>query len=376
MAEVRFENVTKDFGGERPAVKDFDLQIADKEFLVLVGPSGCGKSTTLRMLAGLEEITSGRIYIGDRLVNDVAAKDRDIAMVFQSYALYPHMSVFDNMAFGLKLRKVKKDEIRNRVEVAARTLGIEELLKRKPRALSGGQRQRVALGRAIVRSPAVFLFDEPLSNLDAKLRVQTRAEISKLHLRLGTTFVYVTHDQVEAMTMATRIVVMKDGLIQQVGTPSELYDYPTNMFVAGFIGSPSMNFFEGTVMKDDGGLFLDLPGFQLPLPPERAPDIEARAGKPIVAGVRPENIHAREYTPPGTRTAEFESEVEVAELLGNETIAHLSIGEETFLARLDPRVQARPGEKLPLAIDIERVQIFDRESEERLGEAKPTTKPA
>ncbi|MEX0682787.1 MAG: sn-glycerol-3-phosphate ABC transporter ATP-binding protein UgpC [Dehalococcoidia bacterium] len=375
MASVTFEHVYKDFGGEQPAVIDFDLEIADKEFLVLVGPSGCGKSTTLRMLAGLEEITSGTISIGDRVVNDVPAKDRDIAMVFQSYALYPHMSVYDNMAFGLSLRKVPKEDIKLRVDEAARILGIEALLKRKPRALSGGQRQRVALGRAIVRDPAVFLFDEPLSNLDAKLRVQTRAEISKLHLRLGTTFVYVTHDQVEAMTMATRIVVMNAGVIKQVGTPGQLYDEPANMFVAGFIGSPAMNFFNGAISAEGGQLYLDLAGFRLPVPASRKSDLESRAGQPLVVGMRPENIHALEYVPPGIEHAEVEAEVEVIELLGNETIAHLTLGGRTFLARLDPRVQTRPGQAMTLAFDTERIQLFDPETEEAIGAPKPTTTP-
>jgi multiple sugar transport system ATP-binding protein len=373
MASVTFEHVYKDFGGEQPAVQDFDLEIPDKEFLVLVGPSGCGKSTTLRMLAGLEEITQGKIYIGEREVTNIPAKDRDIAMVFQSYALYPHMSVYDNMAFGLSLRKLPKDEIRRRVEEAARILGIEALLKRKPRALSGGQRQRVALGRAIVRDPAVFLFDEPLSNLDAKLRVQTRAEISKLHQRLGTTFIYVTHDQVEAMTMATRIVVMNAGVIKQVGTPGELYDRPANMFVAGFIGSPAMNFFDGTISRDDGALVLDLPGFRLGVPALRKGDLEARVGQGVVVGLRPENIHALEFVPPGIEYTEVDAEVEVTELLGNETIAHLALGERTFLARLDPRVQTRPGQTIRLAFDTERLQLFDAETEDAIGTARPTT---
>ncbi|HUF54835.1 MAG TPA: sn-glycerol-3-phosphate ABC transporter ATP-binding protein UgpC [Dehalococcoidia bacterium] len=374
MAGVTFEHVYKRFG-EITAVSDFDLEIPDKEFLVLVGPSGCGKSTTLRMLAGLEEITEGTIRIGDRDVTHVPAKDRDIAMVFQSYALYPHMTVYDNMAFGLTLRKVPKDEIRCRVEDAGRILGIEALLDRKPRALSGGQRQRVALGRAIVRDPAVFLFDEPLSNLDAKLRVQTRAEISKLHHRLGTTFIYVTHDQVEAMTMATRIVVMRAGLIMQVGTPGQLYDHPTNMFVAGFIGSPAMNFFTGTVVHEEGRLFLDLEGFRLPVPDDRRRDVEAFTGNAIVAGMRPENIHAEGFSPPGISSSTVQAEVVVTELLGNETIAYLQMGEHEFLARLDPRVQTRPGQNINLAVDIDRVHIFDPESEDALGTTKPQTAP-
>jgi multiple sugar transport system ATP-binding protein len=373
MAEVTFEHVYKRFG-ETTAVQDFDLEIPDKEFLVLVGPSGCGKSTTLRMLAGLEDITAGRIYIGDREVTHVPAKDRDIAMVFQSYALYPHMSVYDNMAFGLSLRKVPKDEIKERVEEAGRILGIEQLLDRKPRALSGGQRQRVALGRAIVRKPSVFLFDEPLSNLDAKLRVQTRAEISKLHERLGTTFIYVTHDQVEAMTMATRIVVQKAGVIMQVGTPGQLYDQPANMFVAGFIGSPAMNFYHGTIQRDNGNLYLDLDGdFRLPVPADRKKDIEGCVGNKIMAGVRPENIHAADFAPPNIQSAPVEAEVSVTELLGNETIAYVHRGRGEFLARLDPRVRVRPGQKMTLAFDIDRMHIFDPETEQALGSAKPTT---
>ena len=290
MASVTFDKVTKRFDSGLPAVNDFNLVVPDKEFLVLVGPSGSGKSTALRLLAGLEEITEGRIFIGDRLVNNIPPKDRDIAMVFQSYALYPHMTVYDNMAFGLTLRKLPKEEIRRRVDEAARILGIEGFLKRKPRALSGGQRQRVALGRAIVRDPAVFLFDEPLSNLDAKLRVQTRAEISKLHLRLGTTFIYVTHDQVEAMTMATRIVVMNQGTIQQVGTPQELYDRPRNLFVAGFIGSPAMNFFDGTVVQEEGALAIDTGSFKLPVAKEKEKQLSAYLGGKVTLGIREHSL--------------------------------------------------------------------------------------
>ena len=294
MAKVMFDHVTKAFG-DVIAVNDFTLEIADGEFLVLVGPSGSGKSTALRVLAGLEEITGGQISIGDRVVNDVPSKDRDIAMVFQSYALYPHMSVFDNMAFGLKLRKFDKREIRRRVEAAAEILDLGELLKRKPRQLSGGQRQRVALGRAIVREPAAFLLDEPLSNLDAKLRVQTRAEISKLHQRLDATFVYVTHDQVEAMTMATRIAVMDQGLLQQVGASAELYSRPANMFVAGFIGSPAMNFFVVTVSETPEAIRLDAGAFQLDTPRDLVPALAARANGRVVLGIRPEHIHDRDF---------------------------------------------------------------------------------
>jgi multiple sugar transport system ATP-binding protein len=282
--------MTKKYG-DVTAVSELNLDVEDKEFLVLVGPSGCGKSTALRCLAGLEEISGGHIKIGDRIVNDVPPKDRDIAMVFQSYALYPHMSVYDNMAFGLKLRKTPKSEIERRVQEAASILGIQQLLDRKPKQLSGGQRQRVALGRAIVREPSVFLLDEPLSNLDAKLRVQTRAEITKLHKRLGTTFIYVTHDQVEAMTMADRIAVMKDGVLQQVDSPQNLYDHPTSIFVAGFIGSPSMNFFNGSVTGDPQELYIDTGSFRLRMEKEQAGKLAAYIGKQVVLGVRPEDIH-------------------------------------------------------------------------------------
>jgi multiple sugar transport system ATP-binding protein len=369
MAEVVYEHVTKRFGADSPpAVDDFDLEIPDKEFLVLVGPSGCGKSTTLRMLAGLEEITEGNIYIGDRRVNDVAAKDRDIAMVFQSYALYPHMSVYDNMAFGLSLRKVPKDEIRQRVNEAAQILGIEELLKRKPRALSGGQRQRVALGRAIVRQPAVFLFDEPLSNLDAKLRVQTRAEITKLHQRLGTTFIYVTHDQTEAMTMATRIVVQNRGAIQQVGSPQELYDRPRNLFVAGFIGSPAMNLFDTIVEGEGEEMRLHATeDFTLPVPAEKRSDLEPYRGKKIITGIRPENIHDAVFQPTEIRTAPCGCEVEVTEMMGNEINLYLKVKEHSFLARVDPRSTARPGESLKVVFDIDRLHFFDPDTEEAIG---------
>jgi multiple sugar transport system ATP-binding protein len=288
-------------------------------------------------------------------------------MVFQSYALYPHMTVYDNMAFGLTLRKIPKDEIRRRVEQAARILGIEGLLKRKPRALSGGQRQRVALGRAIVRDPAVFLFDEPLSNLDAKLRVQTRAEISKLHMRLGTTFIYVTHDQVEAMTMATRIVVMNVGAIQQVGEPQELYDRPRNLFVAGFIGSPAMNFFDGTVVREDVGLTIDTDGFKLPVAKEKESQLSPYVGKKIILGIRPENIHAAEFTPSGIRAHPLAAEVDVTESMGNELILYLMVEGKQFLARVDPRTDTRPGQEIQVALDIERLHMFDPETSEAIG---------
>jgi multiple sugar transport system ATP-binding protein len=360
MASVTFDKVSKRFDGTY-AVKDLDLKIEDREFLVLVGPSGSGKSTALRMLAGLEEITAGELYIGDRLVNNVAPKDRDISMVFQSYALYPHMSVYDNLAFGLTLKHLHKDEIRKRVEQAAETLGIEELLKRKPRQLSGGQRQRVALGRAIVRHPQVFLLDEPLSNLDAKLRVATRAEISKLHQRLGTTFVYVTHDQTEAMTMATRIAVLNFGELQQVGSPQELYDHPRNVFVAGFIGSPAINFFDADVVARDGGaLDLVIVGdVRLHVPDERIAALKPYAGQRVLFGVRPENVHDAKFAPGGIATADVHATVDVTELMGNEIFLHTLLGEQRLLARVDPRTGARPGQPVDLVFDMGRMYAFD-----------------
>ncbi len=362
MANVKFEHVTKRYG-DVVAVNDLNIEVNDREFLVFVGPSGCGKTTSLRMLAGLEEITEGNIYIGDRVVNDVPPKDRDIAMVFQSYALYPHMSVYDNMAFGLKLRRVPKAEIDRRVKEAAKRLGIEALLDRKPKQLSGGQRQRVAVGRAIVRNPAVFLMDEPLSNLDAKLRVQARAEISKLHMQLGTTFIYVTHDQVEAMTMGTRIAVMKDGLLQQIDTPQNLYDRPDNVFVAGFIGSPSMNFFEATLTGSDGEMYVDTGVFRVKIPTERQDPYKALKGKQVVFGLRPENMHDPEYAPPGIHQALVESKVEVTELMGNEVIVYLNAKEKTYLARVDPRSKMRVGNSVEIAFDMDRFHIFDKQTE-------------
>jgi len=365
MAEVRFEHVTKRFG-ETIAVNDLNLTIPDKEFLVLVGPSGCGKSTALRLISGLEEPTSGKIYIGERLVNDVAPKDRDIAMVFQSYALYPHMSVHDNMAFGLSLRKTPKPEIQRRVREAARVLGIEELLKRKPRQLSGGQRQRVALGRAIVREPAAFLLDEPLSNLDAKLRVQTRAELSKLHQRLGTTFIYVTHDQVEAMTMATVIAVMNKGLLQQVGKPQDLYERPDNVFVAGFIGSPAMNFFDVTVRGGQDGVYLDAGTFQVPVPKEKAGILDKYLDKKIVFGIRPEDIHSPEYMAPGIIATSIRAKVDVTELMGNEFFLHMLSDDKSFLARVDARTPARPGQEIELVFNMGNMQAFDVETQKTM----------
>ncbi len=363
MASVTFEHVTKRFGGVT-AVNDLNLDINDKEFLVLVGPSGCGKSTALRMLAGLEEITEGAIRIGDRVVNDVAPKDRDIAMVFQSYALYPHMSVYDNMAFGLRLRHTPKAEIDKRVREAAEILGItEEMLTRKPRQLSGGQRQRVAVGRAIVREPKVFLFDEPLSNLDAKLRVQTRAQISKLHQRLQTTFIYVTHDQTEAMTMASRIAVMKDGVLQQIDTPQNLYDRPGNVFVAGFIGSPSMNFFDATLVGSDGRMFVDAGAFRVPVPEEKVPHYKGTVGKRVTFGIRPEDVMDPQYAKPGTHTAQVPARVDVRELMGNEVFLYLMTGDKQMVARVDPRTQVRIGDDVQVALNMDNMHVFDRESE-------------
>ena len=360
MAGVTYEHVTKAFG-EVKAVNDLNIDITDKEFLVLVGPSGCGKSTALRCLAGLEEITSGIIKIGDRLVNDVPPKDRDIAMVFQSYALYPHMSVYDNMAFGLKLRKMPRDEIKRRVNVAAEILGITQLLDRKPKQLSGGQRQRVAVGRAIVREPAVFLFDEPLSNLDAKLRVQTRAEISKLHQRLQTTFIYVTHDQVEAMTMADRIAVMKDGILQQLDSPQNLYDFPSNVFVAGFIGSPAMNFFDARVVRSEGSLVLDAGTFQVRISSDRAAKFQKAAGKDVIFGIRPEDIHDPEFAPPGIEAANVEANVEVTELMGNEIFLYLSAKDKSFVGRVDPRTRARAGHQVQMAFNTRNLHLFEKD---------------
>ena len=365
MASVTFEHVTKRFG-DVVAVNDLNISIADREFLVFVGPSGCGKTTSLRMLAGLEEITEGNIYIGDRLVNDVPPKDRDIAMVFQSYALYPHMSVYDNMAFGLKLRRVPKAEIDRRVREAAKRLGIEALLDRKPKQLSGGQRQRVAVGRAIVRNPAVFLMDEPLSNLDAKLRVQARAEISKLHMQLGTTFIYVTHDQTEAMTMGSRIAVMKDGVLQQIDTPQNLYDQPDNVFVAGFIGSPSMNFFDATVTGNDNEIYVDAGAFRVKIPAERIEPYKPHKGTQVIFGIRPENVHDPEFAPPGIHQALVESKVEVTELMGNEVILYLNAKEKSFLARVDPRSKLRVGNTASLAFNMDRFHIFDKQTEKAI----------
>ena len=375
MASLSLRNVYKRYPGGVTAVSDFNLEIKDKEFIILVGPSGCGKSTTLRMVAGLEEISDGEIYIGDRLVNDVAPKDRDIAMVFQNYALYPHMTVFDNMAFGLKLRKTPKDEIKRRVEEAARILDIEHLLERKPKALSGGQRQRVALGRAIVREPKVFLLDEPLSNLDAKLRAQMRTEISKLHQRLGTTFIYVTHDQTEAMTMGTRIVVMKSGLVQQVDTPQNLYLYPCNLFVAGFIGSPQMNFIEAKLLKEGEDFFVEYGTedtktragvkFKIKLPAEKNKDncLEEYAGKEVIMGIRPENVHNEPELIEANKDGIVEANVEVTELMGAETYLYMDSEGQKITARVAPTNTAKPGDKIQIAFETKKIHLFDKDTE-------------
>ena len=372
MASVTLKGIYKKYAGGVTAVSDFNLDIEDKEFIILVGPSGCGKSTTLRMIAGLEEISEGELYIGDRLVNDIAPKDRDIAMVFQNYALYPHMTVFDNMAFGLKLRKTPKDEIKRRVDEAARILDITHLLDRKPKALSGGQRQRVALGRAIVREPQVFLLDEPLSNLDAKLRAQMRTELSKLHLRLGTTFIYVTHDQTEAMTMGTRIVVMKDGFIQQVDTPQNLYSKPVNVFVAGFIGSPQMNFIDVTLQDKDGKLvvvFDDVEGaenngYEIELPEgKRTPELEAYIGKGMILGVRPEDLKDEEMFLSAASTGLVDCTVDVTELMGAETFLYVTCAGRNLSARVSPRSTAKAGDSIKMAIDVNKIHLFDKETE-------------
>src|SRR5690554_1520856 len=356
MASVTLKNITKVYDGNVTAVSDFNLDIADKEFIVLVGPSGCGKSTTLRMVAGLEEITEGELYIGDKLMNDVAPKDRDIAMVFQNYALYPHMTVYDNMAFGLKLRKTPKAEIDRRVKEAAKILDIEHLLNRKPKALSGGQRQRVALGRAIVREPKVFLMDEPLSNLDAKLRVQMRTEITKLHNRLQTTFIYVTHDQTEAMTMGSRIVVMKDGFIQQVDTPQQLYDHPVNLFVGGFIGSPQMNFIPAKLEQEGNDVFAITETDKIKIPEGKIKKLKdpSYIGKEVIMGVRPEDLHDEEIFLQSAVDSTVKAYVEVVELMGSETYLYLNVDGNNITARVDPRSTARTGDTIKIAMDPNR----------------------
>jgi multiple sugar transport system ATP-binding protein len=365
MASVTYDHVYKRYG-DVVAVNDLDIKIEDKEFLVLVGPSGCGKTTALRLLAGLEEISEGKIFIADQIVNDVAPKDRDIAMVFQSYALYPHMSVYDNMAFGLKLRKTPKEEIKRRVQQAAEILGLEQLLDRRPRQLSGGQRQRVAVGRAIVREPKVFLFDEPLSNLDAKLRVETRANISKLHQQLQTTFIYVTHDQVEAMTMASRIAVMSKGILQQIDSPQNLYDYPNNLFVAGFIGSPAMNFFKSKLRKEDGKMVVDGGSFHVEVPEDRHDTYAAYVDKQVIFGIRPEDIKDPHFLPPGIFPQNVETKVDVTELMGNEIFLYLTTGEHNFVARVDPRTRAQMGDETEVAFNMNNMHLFDIDTEQAI----------
>ena len=375
MANVTLKNICKSYDNGFNAVKNVNIDIKDKEFVVLVGPSGCGKSTTLRMIAGLEEISSGQLHIGDKLVNDIDPKDRDIAMVFQNYALYPHLTVYDNMAFALKLRKMPKSEIDKKVKDAAKILDLTHLLDRKPKALSGGQRQRVALGRAIVRNPKVFLMDEPLSNLDAKLRTSMRTEITKLHKSLGTTFIYVTHDQVEAMTMADRIVVMKDGIVQQIATPQEIYDAPNNMFVAGFIGAPQMNFIDVKLIEENGEIFAKNDYLNIKLNKgECGALIEKNyIGKEVVLGIRPEDIHIEDIFVDNSLDSVFEATVEIGELMGAEIYAYLKSGDDSIIARFDGRYRVNMGDKLKLAMDKHRIHIFDKETQEAIRESQSVT---
>ena len=365
MASLSLKNVCKVYPNGFEAVKDFNLEIADQEFIIFVGPSGCGKSTTLRMIAGLEDISSGELKIGDKVVNDVEPKDRDIAMVFQNYALYPHMSVYDNMAFGLKLRKVPKDEIDKMVKDAAKILDLTPLLDRKPKALSGGQRQRVAMGRAIVRNPKVFLMDEPLSNLDAKLRVQMRIEIAKLHQRLGTTIIYVTHDQTEAMTLGTRIVVMNAGIVQQVDTPQTLYDYPCNQFVAGFIGSPQMNFVDATCKVVGDKVYLVAGPSEIELPPAKAKKLidGGYDGKTVVLGIRPEDVHDSQAFISNSPDSVIESTIKVYELLGAEVFLYFDLEGTQMTARVNPRTTLRTGDHAVFALDMEKIHLFDKDTE-------------
>ncbi|WP_033168646.1 sn-glycerol-3-phosphate ABC transporter ATP-binding protein UgpC [Clostridium sp. KNHs205] len=366
MASLSLKNINKTYPNGFVAVKDFNLEIADKEFIIFVGPSGCGKSTTLRMIAGLEEITGGELWIADKLVNDVEPKDRDIAMVFQNYALYPHMSVYDNMAFGLKLRKTPKDQIEKLVREAAKILDIEHLLDRKPKALSGGQRQRVAMGRAIVRNPKVFLMDEPLSNLDAKLRVQMRIEISKLHQRLQTTIIYVTHDQTEAMTLGTRIVVMKDGVVQQVDSPQNLYNMPNNLFVATFIGSPQMNVIEATVVKDGSTVSLKFGSHSIKLPEAKGKKVleGGYENKTVILGIRPEDVKDEEMFISSSPDSVVNATVRVYELLGAEVYLYFSVDQFDVTARVNPRTTARPGDTIKVAFDLTKIHVFDKETEQ------------
>ena len=365
MASLSLKHINKTYPNGFEAVKDFNLEIEDKEFIIFVGPSGCGKSTTLRMVAGLEEITSGTLKIGDKVMNDVEPKDRDIAMVFQNYALYPHMTVYDNMAFGLKLRKVPKDQIDKAVREAARILDLEKLLDRKPKALSGGQRQRVAMGRAIVRNPKVFLMDEPLSNLDAKLRVQMRIEISKIHQRLGATIIYVTHDQTEAMTLGTRIVVMKDGVVQQVDTPQHLYEQPGNLFVAGFMGSPQMNFLDAQIAEKGGDLVAKVGEYDVVIPAAKAKVLKdgGYVGKTVVLGIRPEDIHDSQMFIEASPSAPMTSTVKVYELLGAEVFLYFDVNGTQVTARVDPRTNSKTGDTIKFAFDMEKSHFFDKETE-------------
>lgn len=374
MAGLTLKGIYKKYPGNVVAVSDVNLEIRDKEFIILVGPSGCGKSTTLRMIAGLEEISEGELYIGDRLVNDIAPKDRDIAMVFQNYALYPHMTVFENMAFGLKLRKVPKDEIERKVNEAAKILDLSHLLDRKPKAMSGGQRQRVALGRAIVRSPKVFLLDEPLSNLDAKLRAQMRTEISKLHKKLGTTFIYVTHDQTEAMTMGDRIVVMKDGFVQQIDTPQNLYERPVNKFVAGFLGSPQMNFIDAVLKEEYGQYVVEFGSrdtrmsnavrYQIAIPESKVtPELANYVGKEVTLGIRPESVHDEEMYLSNATTGIIDCYVEITEMMGAETYLYLTCEGIPLTARVSPRSTAKPQDEIKVAIDPNKIHLFDKETE-------------
>ena len=365
MASLSLTNVCKVYPNGFEAVKDFNLEVEDQEFIIFVGPSGCGKSTTLRMIAGLEEISGGTLKIGDKVVNDVEPKDRDIAMVFQNYALYPHMTVFDNMAFGLKLRKVPKDEIKRKVEEAAKILDLEKLLDRKPKALSGGQRQRVAMGRAIVRNPKVFLMDEPLSNLDAKLRVQMRSEIASLHNRLKATIIYVTHDQTEAMTLGTRIVVLKDGVIMQVDSPQKLYNEPNNLFVAGFIGSPQMNFIDAVCKVEGERVTLNFEKTSVVLPPAKAKKLidGGYNGKTVVMGIRPEDIGDSQIEIEAHKDAVFETDVTGYELLGSEVLLYFNVAGTAMTAKVDSRTTARMGDHITLAIDPEKIHCFDKETE-------------
>jgi multiple sugar transport system ATP-binding protein len=363
MAQVVLKNIFKTYSNNIVAVNNVNIEIQDKEFLVLVGPSGCGKTTTLRMIAGLEELTSGEIWIDNTLVNDIPPKDRDIAMVFQNYALYPHMTVFDNMAFGLKIRKYPKEEIKQRVYEASNILGIQELLNRRPKELSGGQRQRVALGRAIVRKPKVFLFDEPLSNLDAKLRVQMRAEISKLHTRLQATMIYVTHDQLEAMTMGDRIVVMKDGLTQQIANPITLYERPVNKFVAGFIGTPSMNFMEGTLNRKRTGIYFNEENFEIRVPDSMIPQVEPYVGRDVILGIRPEDIHDKMDAANASPESTISATVEVIEPLGAEAFLYLTTGKSPFIAKVFSYEQIEVNQDIELVFNIQKAHIFDKETE-------------